>query len=349
MGIFFWGTLHGIVCLGEDQGDGALEYCQCRVLSGDYRSILYTVHKSIHTLSAMSTCDATTVNDKSWQIDSETGVLREVLMCRPDHFTWLPTCETAIDSLGKDLPFNHKRAMDQHLQLSQRIQESGALIHWLDTAPTLPDLCWTRDSSHMTPWGALITRLSETVRAGEHRQLESFYHEAGHGIWHSIDQGNVEGGDIQFVSPGLALFGYSGVRTTQAGAEQLANWVTHEGWEVRLQPVDPKFVHLDVVFCMAAESLAVFCEEALGSEFTHWLRDRGIRGINVSAREAMKLGCNLLALGKGRVIVPEHCTEVYSRLRAEGLDVVTVELDMFTLGGGGVHCLTQALNRASPA
>ena len=65
-----------------------------------------------------------------------------------------------------------------------------------------------------------------------------------------------------------------------------------------------------------------------------------------AADEAMKLGCNLLALGNERVIVPEHCNKIRKQLKAEGLDVITVELDMFTLGGGGVHCLTQPLNRA---
>jgi len=284
--------------------------------------------------------------DQAWRIDSETGVLRDVLMCKPDHYTWLPNCETAIKSLEKGLVFDHQRAMDQHRQLSDRITESGAMIHWLDTASALPDLCWTRDSSHMTPWGALITRLTEAVRADEHRQVEAFFQDAGQTIWHHIDQGNVEGGDIHFICPGLAVFGYSGVRTTQEGAQQLADWVVKEGWEVRLQAVNPSFVHLDVVFCMAAEGLAVVCEEALGTEFTAWLRDRGIRGINVSASEAMKLGCNLLALGNERVIVPEHCSTVRDQLRAEGLDVISVELDMFTLDGGGVHCLTQPLSRA---
>lgn len=283
----------------------------------------------------------------NWHIESETSALHEVLMCRPEHFTWLPTCETAVESLAKALPFDHQKAMQQHQQLASVISESGAMIHWLDCDESLPDLCWTRDSSHMTPWGALITRLSEPVRAGEHQKVEAFYHDAGHRIWHSIDRGNVEGGDIHFISPGLALFGYSGVRTTQDGAEQLGNWVKQEGWEVRLQPVDAKFVHLDVVFCMAADGLALVCQEALGQAFTGWLGDHGIRSIDVSADDAIQLGCNLLSLGNERVIVPAHCVSIARELKAEGLDVTTVELDMFTLGGGGVHCLTQPLNRTS--
>jgi arginine deiminase len=32
-------------------------------------------------------------------------------------------------------------------------------------------------------------------------------------------------------------------------------------------------------------------------------------------------------------------------MAARGLEVLTPELDMFTLGGGGAHCLGQALRR----
>ena len=266
-------------------------------------------------------------------------------MCRPDHFTWLPTCEAALNSINGGLVFDHQLAMDQHRELSEQIVQAGAQIHWLEPDPDLPDLCWTRDSSHMTPWGALITHLSEDIRSGEHERVKSFYKNSGHTTWREVDRGDVEGGDLHFISPDLALFGYSNVRSTREGTEQLAAWVTGQGCEVRLQQVDSKFVHLDVVFCMASEGLAVVCEDTLGPEFSEWLKDHDIRAVNLPAEDAMQLGCNLLALGNERVIVPTHCQAVREKLDAEGIEVITVDLEMFTLGGGGVHCLTQALRR----
>jgi arginine deiminase len=32
-------------------------------------------------------------------------------------------------------------------------------------------------------------------------------------------------------------------------------------------------------------------------------------------------------------------------MRSRGLEVIEVDLSMFTLGGGGPHCLSQALRR----
>ncbi|MDH3694476.1 MAG: hypothetical protein OER96_07910 [Gammaproteobacteria bacterium] len=38
-------------------------------------------------------------------------------------------------------------------------------------------------------------------------------------------------------------------------------------------------------------------------------------------------------------------TTLNERLRAEGFEVFDPDMSMFTLGGGGVHCLCQSLRR----
>jgi N-dimethylarginine dimethylaminohydrolase len=37
--------------------------------------------------------------------------------------------------------------------------------------------------------------------------------------------------------------------------------------------------------------------------------------------------------------------EALERMRAEGLEVIDIEYEMFTLGGGGVHCSCHELRR----
>src|SRR3984885_5669070 len=60
------------------------------------------------------------------------------------------------------------------------------------------------------------------------------------------------------------------------------------------------FLHLDVLFCMAAPQLAVACVQVLGDDFADWLKTRGIRVIDATYREVMAMACNLLALGGDR-------------------------------------------------
>ena len=62
-------------------------------------------------------------------------------------------------------------------------------------------------------------------------------------------------------------------------------------------------------------------------------------------REARNLGVNLVALGDGKVLSMQGATELNDKMRALGFQVYDPEMSMFTLGGGGVHCLCQALRR----
>lgn len=85
--------------------------------------------------------------------------------------------------------------------------------------------------------------------------------------------------------------------------------------------------------------------EVLDDDFTGWLAERRIRCIPVPYREAMRLGCNLLSLGDGRVLSPRGSTTLNAQLRAEGLQLLDPDLGLFTAGGGGAHCMTMPLRR----
>jgi N-dimethylarginine dimethylaminohydrolase len=65
--------------------------------------------------------------------------------------------------------------------------------------------------------------------------------------------------------------------------------------------------------------------------------------IEATYREVMAMSCNLLALGGDRVASPAHSKRINAALRAEGLEVLDPELDLFTAGGGSVHCMTMPL------
>jgi N-dimethylarginine dimethylaminohydrolase len=59
----------------------------------------------------------------------------------------------------------------------------------------------------------------------------------------------------------------------------------------------------------------------------------------------MKLGCNLVSLGNDRVLSTAENVDLNARMRAHGVEVLAPDLSMFTLGGGGPHCLCQSLKR----
>jgi arginine deiminase len=236
--------------------------------------------------------------------------------------------------------------MRQHDQLADALRGAGVTVHALEPRPEHPYMVYTRDSSQMTPWGPVICQMRKPPRWGEFFWLKEFYEGIGCPPWRYVTTGSVEGGDVCVLRPGLLVLGSSGVRTDAAGAAQLGGWFAEQGWEVIVVPFDDHFYHLDVIFSMAADGLALAFEDALPGDFLSLLGERGVRTIPVSYREATTVQANVLALGGDRVISPAAHTGVNARLRAEGIEVLSPDLSEIVRGGGSAHCTTQPLRRA---
>ncbi len=277
-----------------------------------------------------------------WTVSSETGALTDVLVCPPDHYRWIPTNTIVKRTLAGAQQPSAMALAAQHGELVHALRQGGAQVHVLTPEPHLPYMAYTRDSVAVTPWGAVLCQLERPQRRGEYAGLIDFH---GGRFWRKSSAGTLEGGDIHIMRPGVAVVGASGGRTDAAGAEQFAGWLRAEGWEVRVEPFDEHFLHLDVLFCLAAPGLAVACLDVLDPDFVAWLDGHGIRCLGVPYREAMSLGCNILALGGGRVISARGSARLNAALRAEGLEVLDPDLSLFTAGGGGPHCLTCPLKR----
>ena len=282
----------------------------------------------------------------AWRLSSETTRLREVLVCPPDHYRLLPTNSFARRTLATDQQRPATANLQaQHRELVHAMEQAGVTVRTIAAEPHLPYMAYTRDSVALTHRGPVLCQLERPQRRGEYAPLIDFHAAYGSEFWRKSSAGTLEGGDIHVIRPGLAAIGASGGRTDLLGAEQLAAWLRDDGWEVRVEPFDEHFLHLDVLFCMAAENLAVACEDVLDPAFLAWLRAHGIRTIPVPYRDAMNLGCNILALGDGRVVSAHESTGLNAALRAEGLTVLDPALSLFTAGGGGPHCLTCPLRR----
>lgn len=277
-----------------------------------------------------------------WHVESETGILRDVLLCPPTHYAWIPSNAVAVHTLQSGAALDRAQLEAQFAGLTTALTEAGVRLHYLTPDPHLPYQVYTRDSSQTTPWGVLLTQLEKPQRRGEAGEIARFY---GADFWHCATAGSIEGGDIHIIRPGLAIIGWSEVRTTRAGAEQLAGWLRAAGWEVRLQPFAAHFLHLDVLFCMVTDQLAVACTEVLGEDFTAFCGAHGITLLPATYREVMEMSCNVLALGANRVISPAHSVRLNAELRARGITVMDPPLDMFAQGGGSVHCMTMPLAR----
>lgn len=280
-----------------------------------------------------------------WGMDSEYGVMTEVLLGPMDHYSWQTGNAMARRSLRLGRKFDREVARAQYREMLDAYHQAGVATHILEPDPALPYQLYARDSSVMTPWGPIITQMYSPWRRGEWKAVLEFYRGADIPVYDIVTAGSLEGGDFMVLEPGLVVCGSSGERTSEEGLAQVRAWVEAEGWEFVSYRFDPYFLHLDVKLAMLSHKLAAACIQALEQEFVDWLRGRGIELIDISYRSMLELGCNVVALGNDRVLLPKDNTELAEKCRAHGLAVIDPDVSMFTAGGGGVHCMCQPLRR----
>jgi N-dimethylarginine dimethylaminohydrolase len=255
--------------------------------------------------------EATTRAEPAWGVDSEYGRLLDVLLCPPDNFHWLPASAIARATLDSGLTFSPEDAARQHAEMVSVYEEAGVTVHFLEPDPNLPYQVFARDSSINVSDGPIVTQCAQWWRRGEY-------------------------------APAI---GTGEERTQEKAARQVAGWLEEEGWEVRVERIPSHFLHIDVLAAMLGEKLAAVCVEQVGTGFVKWLEGKGVEIVPVSLEAALKLGVNGVALGGDRVLSTAESKDLNERLRALGLTVYDPELAMFTLGGGGAHCLMQAIRR----
>ncbi len=288
-----------------------------------------------------------TPRPQDWGIDSEYGRLRDLLVGPIDNYHWTPGNAVAQRSERVGLKFDPDVVKQQYGEMIAAYEQAGVNVHILPAEDGLPYQVYARDSSVMTPWGAIIMQLEKAYRRGEYAAVLRFYLDQGIPIYDMVSAGNVEGGDFMVLKPGVAICGFSGERSVEPAVNQIKGWFEAEGWEFMTYAFDPHFLHLDVQMGMIAEDLAVVCVEAVEPELVDWLTARGIRIIEISYGDTMNMGTNIVALGDERVLIPAAGKSLIDKCRAEGLEVFDPDVAMIAAGGGSVHCMCQALKRDS--
>ncbi len=247
--------------------------------------------------------------------------------------------------LGADGDFWRPAAAGHHRQIVETMEAAGVRVHLAPPRSGLYDFPFARDPALMTPWGLLELRMGDHHRRTETAYAHRIALDWGIPIIGMLDGGLVEGGDVCVARPGLAIIGYSGDRTTFAGANALAQLFESRGWRAILHPFHPRYLHLDTFFTMVGKDEAVGCLDLLEPWFVRELDGLGVRIIPATLEEVGLLGANLVSLGDRRVISPSRNRRVNAELERRGYGVLEVEIEEFARHGGGIHCLTLPLAR----
>ena len=282
-----------------------------------------------------------------WGFDSEYGVLKDVLLGPVDNFRWLETSSVSKKTIRRQIKFNLSTAKEQYQEMVSAYNTAGVTTHCHISDPVLPYQIFARDSSIMTPFGAIITNMAQAWRKGENYRAIETYKSLGIPIYDFVTAGSFEGGDFNVIEPGTVLIGWEGPegRSHKEAAYQIKNWFEKEGWEVFVVDIDPFFVHIDLMVVMLAEKLAAVCLDTTDPKVIDWLGSKKIKILSVPFKETIELGCNVVSLGNDRILIPKASISLKQKIKAEGFEIFDPDMSMITQGGGGVHCMCQSLRR----
>ena len=274
-----------------------------------------------------------------------TAPLHDVLVKRPG-----PAFGAAFDDPAHG--FLHRVDLElarrEHDAFVDTLASLGPRIHLLDAESASPDLVYTFDPLLVSDRGAIPLRPGKPNRASEPATLEAWTLAAGIPTLERIAApGTVEGGDTFWLRPDLLCVGRT-LRTNDNGARQLGDLV---GGDVRIFDLpywrgEAELVHLLSVISPVADDLAVVYLPLLPIGLWELLQDLRIRLIEVPDEEYPKLGCNVLAVRPGVVIVAEGNPRTAAALVAAGCEVHTYAATEIGINGsGGPTCMTRPLFR----
>jgi len=239
-------------------------------------------------------------------------------------------------------------ARREHDAFAELLTSLGTTVHLLDAETDSPDLVYTFDPLLISDRGAIPLRPGKPNRRGEPATIEAWTREHGIPTVGRIGApGTIEGGDTFWLRPDLFCIGRT-LRTNQSGADQLAAIV---GGDVRVFDVPywrgaAELVHLLSVISPIADDLAVVYLPLLPVGLWRLLQDLRYRLVEVDDDEYSTLGCNVLAVRPGVVILAEDNPKVAAALAAHGVEVHTYAAkEIGVNGSGGPTCLTRPILR----
>jgi N-dimethylarginine dimethylaminohydrolase len=276
---------------------------------------------------------------------SMTAPLREVLLRSPG---------TAYGRAFEDpvhgfvFPVDLDAAQREHAALAELLTSLDVTVHVIDDGGLGPDSVYVFDPLLVTDRGAVPLRSGKPTRLGEEAALEQ---------WTSAQQiptvgritapGTVDGGDTFWLRPDLLCIGRS-LRTNTAGAQQLAQIVggSVEIFDMAYWHGPAEVLHLLSVISPIADDLAVVYPELLPAGLYELLKDFGVRTLAVDEDEFATLGCNVLAVRPGVVIVAAGNPKITAAMTAAGAEVHIFEARHIGFNGsGGPTCLTRPILR----
>ncbi len=247
-------------------------------------------------------------------------------------------------------PLDGELLLEQHAAFVALLERLGCGVEVLPPTDDMPDACFTYDPAFVIPSGVIELRGAKAVRAGEPPLLTADLEALGVPVVGRLSgQATADGGDMFWLDSSTLAVGRS-YRTNQAAIDQLRPMLSADGVSIEVfdlpHDLGPEFcLHLMSVISPVREDLAVVFERLAPVALLQALAVRGIDYVCVPDEDYLSLGCNVLTVRPGVVIMAEGNDATAALLRNRGVEVHFYEASEINKGEGGPTCLTRPIKR----
>ena len=281
------------------------------------------------------------------------GVKRILLKHPRDAFLNQQKVNSESKELSYPSPPDLDLAVKQYDLFVDLIKSFGSEVYFLppDNNTSL-DSIYTHDPCTMTDNGLIVCNMGKLERSSEPDHIERFFQSMNIPIIGKIKRpGTLEGGDIVWINEHTVAVG-EGYRSNLEGINQFQKILGEQVTEV-IPVALPHWkgpndcLHLMSNLSPIDNNLFLVYSRLLPVSFIKYLTYNKIKLIEVPDEEYYSMGCNVLAMGKGKVIMLEGNPITQERLEAEGVKVKSYNGSEISIkGAGGPTCLTRPFLRS---
>lgn len=262
---------------------------------------------------------------------------RRYLMCEAQHYGVLYEINPWMH---REVRADPQRSMDQWDNLVAELRAVGATIETIDPVEGLPDMVFTANGGFV--WGDRFvpSRFRHPERSGEEQQFRDRFRRTGAHIVDLDERPYFEGAGDALPFGDRIFAGYR-IRSEFDAHTALAKALDVEVLSVEL--TDPRFYHLDLTFCPLDDRRALIVPEAWDEYGRDVVRSVVPQPIALAPDEALAFCANSVVVGDA-IVMPSCTRRLRDELVGAGFDVRVCDVDEFLKAGGGVRCLTLALD-----
>jgi N-dimethylarginine dimethylaminohydrolase len=234
---------------------------------------------------------------------------------------------------------NIDRAIQQHSQFCQLLNEHGIEVIKLPPSQQYPEQVFTRDIGFTIGQKIFTAEMAADIRQGEEYELKKWL-ESEHISYHILSENSIEGGDV--IVDGNTLYIGISSRTNEASVQEITRLLP--GYEIIPISLNQRYLHLDCVFNIISPEEALIFPEAIDQTTVNMLSSR-FHLIEVTEKEQFTLGTNVLSIGRKKVFSLMENHDVNNRLRERGYHVIEVDITEIIKSGGSFRCCTLPILR----